>query len=92
MPLVVMATSIGPSGPRISASRATISTMSVRRSGSPPVKRNVVMPAAAAMRAITMISSAVRMPVRASHSLPCSGMQYVQRSEQRSVSEMRRSR
>ena len=30
--------------------------------------------------------------MRASHSLPCSGMQYVQRSEQRSVSEIRRSR
>ena len=93
MPFVVIASSTGsPSGPSIDARRRTTSTMSVRSSGSPPVRRNVVMPAAAATRATRSISSRVRMLDWASHSLPCSGMQYVQRSEQRSVSEMRRSR
>jgi hypothetical protein len=74
MPFVVRATSTGPSGPSIAAIRRTTSTMSARSSGSPPVSRNVVIPDAAAMRA-TARSHRSRMLVRASHSLPCSGMQ-----------------
>jgi hypothetical protein len=75
MPFVVRATSTGPSGPAIAAIRRTTSTMSARSSGSPPVSRNVVIPDAAANRATRTISSVERMLVRASHSLPCSGMQ-----------------
>ncbi len=75
MPLVVIAISQGPSAPRMAASRRTTSTRSRLSKGSPPVSRNVVTPAAAATRATSSISSTVRMPWRASHVFPCSGMQ-----------------
>ena len=43
-------------------------------------------------RAMRAVSSKVRISSRASHSMPSSGMQYVHRKLQRSVTEMRRSR
>ena len=87
-PFVVMATSV-PSA----ASFATSSSRFARTMGSPPVRRMLSTPNVFTMtRASCSISSKVKMSARSSHSRPSSGMQYVHRKLQRSVTLMRRSR
>ena len=70
--LVVMATSRMPS---MRARRATMSTMSVRRVGSPPVSRKRLKPTCAAARPTVSISSAVRRSGDGTKVSPRIGMQ-----------------
>ena len=64
-----------------------------RTVGSPPVSRRPsTSKRSTKMRARRSISSNVSTSLRGSHFMPSSGMQYVQRKLQRSVTEMRRSR
>ena len=76
----------------MAASARTTSTTSGRSSGSPPVSRTSRTPSPTATRASRTSSSVLSSVGPLSHGTPSAGMQYVQRSEQRSVSEMRRSR
>src|SRR3990172_4516999 len=91
-PLVV---TVRSSSPSIVASMAMSCSTSVRTSGSPPVMRSFLTPWATKMRARRVVSSKVRISLRARNSKPrpktSFGMQYVQRKLQRSVTEIRRS-
>ena len=75
------------------ATPAMMSLMSLRVRGSPPVNRTWSTPNfSTAMRTKRTISSPDIAESRDMNSTPSSGMQYVQRRLQKSVSEMRRSR
>ncbi|CAB5060926.1 unannotated protein [freshwater metagenome] len=74
------------------AMRSTISTMSGRSKGSPPVKRTSSMPCSTATSIINKSSSVVSKFSDGNHAAKSCGMQYVHRSEQRSVSETRKLR
>ena len=87
MALVVMATSATPG---VAAMRLTISTMSERSVGSPPVRRNLWKPTCTAARATVSISSAVSSSGEGTKESPRSGMQYTQRRLQWSMTEIRR--
>src|SRR5581483_12403179 len=63
-----------------------------RTVGSPPVSRTPVTPRRVNTSTMRVISSNVRSASRGSHTMPSSGMQYVQRKLQRSVTDTRRSR
>ena len=67
--------------------RATISTMSGRSSGSPPVSRTSSMPASIPTSRIVINSSVVNKSSVGIQAAKSCGMQYVQRKLQRSVSE-----
>lgn len=85
--LVVRATL---SMPGVCAVRSTRPTRPLRTVGSPPVKRMCLMLSWAAILMARETSSRLRMLLRTVLSTPHSGMQYMQRRLQRSVSEMRR--
>ena len=87
-PLVVM-DKIG--GFSIADMRETISTMSGRSSGSPPVRRISSIPCETPTSMMEINSSVVRSSSDGNHAAKSCGMQYVQRKLQRSVSETRRS-
>lgn len=87
IPLVVMCTD---SMPDVSEATRTRSTMPLRRSGSPPVKRIFVMPRSAARPMTRSISAFVRSLSLGAKSMPASGMQYTQRRLHRSVTAIRR--
>mmetsp|Transcript_36440 Transcript_36440/g.117413 ORF Transcript_36440/g.117413 Transcript_36440/m.117413 type:complete len:324 (-) Transcript_36440:301-1272(-) len=88
-PLVVIAIWRSPSG--LSPSSApTTAARSGRTVGSPPVRRILSTPARTKRAARRSSSSAERSRRASVSDTPSAGMQYVQRSEQRSVSEMRR--
>ena len=90
MPFVVI--DIGMPGAAADDS-AMISTRSPRVSGSPPVKRTSRMPRSRpAIPTSRAISAAVSRSPLGMLGRPSAGMQYVQRSEHFSVTEMRRSR
>ena len=72
--------------------RLTISTMSGRSSGSPPVRRMPVMPFSVATSTTSMSSSTESKCSPGNQSAKSLGMQYVQRRLQRSVTETRKSR
>ena len=76
---------------RSAAIRATRSGTPRRSSGSPPVSLTSVTPSETAIRTSRMISSSVSSVSFGSQSSPSGGMQYAQRSEQRSINETRRS-
>src|ERR1019366_974493 len=92
-PFVVSAMS---STPRMRDSIATSRSMSRRRSGSPPVRRNLATPSRTNSCARRAISSKVNNSARSrkakSRPKTSFGMQYVQRKLHRSVTEIRRSR
>ena len=87
-PLVVM-DKIG--GFFIADIRETISTMSGRRSGSPPVRRISSMPCETPTSMMEINSSVVRSSSDGNHAAKSCGMQYEQRRLHRSVNETRRS-
>ena len=90
-PLVVSARSTGRRG--AGAACSTRTGRWARTVGSPPVRRMLSKPKRSThTRATRSISSKVSSSVRGSHCMPSSGMQYVQRKLQRSVTEIRRSR
>ena len=72
--------------------RATISTMSGRMSGSPPVSRMLVTPSSTATEITVISSSMLSRWSPGIQSEKSGGMQYVQRRLHRSVTETRRSR
>ena len=72
--------------------RETISTISGRKSGSPPVRRISSIPCETPTLIIEINSSVVNNSCDGNHAAKSCGMQYVQRRLQRSVSETRRSR
>ena len=76
--------------PSTRAKRSTISTMSARTRGSPPVRRTREIPAAAKTRTSRSISEAVRVSDAGARPAGPSGRQYAQRRLQRSVTESRR--
>ena len=84
---MVMATSATPGTP---ATRRTISTMSGRRVGSPPVRRNLRKPTSTAACTTSSISAAESSSFDGTNVSPRSGMQYTQRRLQWSMREMRR--
>ena len=71
---------------------ATISTMSGRSNGSPPVKRTSSIPASIPTSRIVINSSVVNKSSVGIQAAKSCGMQYVQRKLQRSVNETRMSR
>ena len=71
--------------------RETISTISGRKSGSPPVRRISSIPCETPTLIIEINSSVVSNSSEGNHAAKSCGMQYVQRRLQRSVSETRRS-
>ncbi len=75
MPLVVIETSGRPAGPDNAARPATISTMSRRSSGSPPVSRISEIPEPTATSAIASSSGRVSRVAFGSHGTPSPGMQ-----------------
>ncbi len=80
-------------GTRSCASFDTSTGRCARTVGSPPVRRRPsTSKRSTKMRERRSISSNVRTSLRGTHCIPSSGMQYVQRKLQRSVTEMRRSR
>ena len=76
--------------PGVAAMRLTISTMSERSVGSPPVRRNLWKPTCTAACATVSISSAVNSSGDGTNESPRSGMQYTQRRLQWSMTEIRR--
>ena len=72
--------------------RATMSTMSGRSSGSPPVNRTSSIPASIPTSRIVISSSVESKSSVGIHAAKSCGMQYVQRKLQRSVNETRMSR
>ena len=87
-PLVV--SEISGAGRR-ATSRPTITSRSGCTSGSPPVSRMLVIPRSTNSAARRTNSSSVSRWAFVNQSSPSAGMQYVHRSEHRSVSETRRS-
>ncbi len=90
-PLVVRDRSVRPSG-SMAARRATISGSSRRTSGSPPVRRTLVMPMPTSRPTSRSISSGVSSSPWGRNVMSSEGMQYRQRNWQASVTETRRAR